>query len=369
MTNPSLIELPEIHRGSGALSFEEEEESDEEGDFDEQQRQAEQVASMVAASSLSSYSSFSSLLRRYGCWSLLLLVVIVSFAVALVGRAYLETVDDNNNDAPSPFSPTSPPSSQQPQQQKLFNNQQWKRSKVTLQDGPMFEVRRVLAHDAGAFLEGLTYAEGYLFESTGLEGQSSIRKLNAQTGDVIELYQLQDTSIFGEGLAYANNGKLYQITYKKKMGFIYNVNNISQPIDTFTFDSTTGEGWGLTFNPKSNELIMSDGSDVLHMVDVDTLQPTRTVKVVREGNLDASNINELEFFHGKVLANVWYRDYILVIDPDTGIVEKEYDFATIWPQEDRRQSGAGVLNGISVARHPAQLYITGKNWDRMYLLE
>jgi glutamine cyclotransferase len=249
-----------------------------------------------------------------------------------------------------------------------FHLEKWLNSTVTLEDGVMFETMRELKHDGAAFLEGLTFAQGFLFESTGLAGESSIRKLDPDTGDALESYDLLDKTIFGEGLAVAHD-KVYQLTYKKKMGFIYDIKNITQPTDTFAFESTTGEGWGLTFADDTNELIMSDGSDFLHMIDPDTLLPTRKVKVTRDGNKNADNINELEYFHGRVLANVWYQDIMLVINPTTGMVEKEYDFTNLWLLSERSKKGAGVLNGISVSNHPGYVYVTGKNWERMFLVE
>lgn len=280
-------------------------------------------------------------------------------------------------DADADASPASPKESPQSSTQApvLFQRRKWLNSKVTLEDGPMFTSIRELEHDGGAFLEGLTLASTkgdstrYLFESTGLHGQSSIRKLDPLTGRVMEKYDMEDSKLFGEGLTYANNGKLYQLTYKRKLGFIYDVNNISQPVDTFHFESTTGEGWGLTYAPDTKELIMSDGSHFLHMLDRDTLEPTRKVRVQRDGNKRADNLNELEYFHGRVLANVWFEDIILVIHPETGVVEKEYDFSSLWPESERRQRGAGVLNGISVSDHPGHIYVTGKNWERMFLVE
>jgi glutamine cyclotransferase len=250
----------------------------------------------------------------------------------------------------------------------VFDADKWIESNVTLEDGVMFQTIRELQHDRGAFLEGLTFAQGFLYESTGLEGESSIRKLDASTGDIVERFDLEDKSVFAEGLTMAN-GKLYQLTYKKKIGYIYDMNNISLPTGTFAFESTTGEGWGLTYSPETNELIMSDGSAYLHMINADTLQPTRNVQVTRRSGKRADNINELEYFHGYVLANVWFQDIILVINPSTGVVEKEYDLATLWPEAERSRKGAGVLNGISISADPSRLYVTGKNWERMFLIE
>ena len=283
-------------------------------------------------------------------------------------------VPNDHNPKPRPNHEATPQNATVPKktadndQTQLFDKDRWFNSTVTLEDGVKFRVLRELSHDAGSFLEGLTYGQGFLFESAGLFHKSSIRRLDPDTGDVIEMYDLDDRTLFAEGLAIVDE-KLFQLTYKRKLGFIYDAHNISKPIGNFTFESTTGEGWGLTYAPDTNELIMSDGSEYLHMIDPATLAPTRKVHVTRGEGRNARNINELEYFHGRVLANVWYHDIILVINPSTGVVEKEYDFSTLWLQSERSQKGAEVLNGISISSHPRQLYITGKNWERMFLVE
>lgn len=211
-----------------------------------------------------------------------------------------------------------------------FDREKWTNSTVTLADGPMFEIVRQLVHDPSAFLEGLTYEGGFLYESTGLNGKSTIRKLDAYTGEIIESYPL-DSKYFGEGLAIAH-GKAYQLTYQKKTGFIYNLTDLSKPLETFQFTSTTNEGWGFTYNQNQDEFVMSDGSDFLHFWDGQTLTEKRKVKVTRQNGKKSDQINELEFYHGRVLANIWYEDTICVINPATGIVEKEYGkpFIEVW---------------------------------------
>ena len=164
--------------------------------------------------------------------------------------------------------------------------------------------------------------DGVLFESTGLEGGSSIRTLNAATGEIIHSYPLEK-KYFGEGLTYVN-GKLYQLTYKRKTGFIFNATDLSKPPETFSYNTTTGEGWGLTYDPKKHELVVSDGSQYLHFWDANTLKQVRRVAVQRQNNQRTWNVNELEWWRGRVLANVWFLDIILVINPRTGVVEKEY---------------------------------------------
>jgi len=161
-----------------------------------------------------------------------------------------------------------------------------------------------------------------LWESTGLEGRSTLRQINKNTGEVLAIYQIAD-EYFGEGFTVAG-GYGYQLTYKAKTGFKYDMSDLDKPVHKFNFDSTTGEGWGLTYDPQKNELIMSDGSEYLHFWDPNTLVEKRKVKVVRQNGQKSDQINELEFWNGRILANVWYQDCIIVIHPETGKVEKEY---------------------------------------------
>lgn len=241
--------------------------------------------------------------------------------------------------------------------------QTWLDANVTLDDGIQYEIVSRLRHDKNAFTEGLCFADGRLFESVGLVGKSDLRELDPQTGDVINTYPRP--GVFAEGLTYAH-GNLIQLTYKSQKGYVYKLSDLSATPDEFGFDSTTHEGWGLTYDPQQDELIMSDGSAYLHFWDPQTMKEIRKVKVTRLNGDDATQINELEFWRGRVLANIWYMDIIIVIDPKTGRVEKEYDFSKLWEQSDRYNQGADVLNGISISENPDNLYITGKNWDRMF---
>jgi glutamine cyclotransferase len=162
-----------------------------------------------------------------------------------------------------------------------------------------------------------------LYESDGLNRDSTIRKLNSSTGVVIEQYPINNTQWFAEGLTIID-GKVYQLTYKAKKGYVYNVEDLSKPLNTFDYDTVTGEGWGLTYDHDNNEMVVSDGSEYLLFWDPDTFLEKRRVEVKRMNGANSKNINELEYFHGRVLANVWFEDIMLVINPETGIVEKEY---------------------------------------------
>jgi glutamine cyclotransferase len=198
----------------------------------------------------------------------------------------------------------------------------WLATPVTKGDGIKYEIVDQLVHDNNAFTEGLAYANGLLYESNGLNGESNIRTLDPATGEVVQSFPI-DAKYFGEGLTYAN-GKFIQLTYKSMTGFIYDATDLTKEPETFTYSSTTNEGWGLTFDAGKQELVESDGSEYLHFWDPQTFQELRKVKVVHQDGKAVRRINELEWWRGRVLANVWYEDVILVIDPATGVVEKEY---------------------------------------------
>jgi glutamine cyclotransferase len=171
------------------------------------------------------------------------------------------------------------------------------------------------------YRQGLTYADGTLWESNGLYGKSSVRILDPDTGKVLKSVQIP-REVFGEGMTYWD-GKLYQITWKAQRGFIYNSTTLDL-IREFTFQTTRNEGWGITWDPCGQEFVVTDGSANLHFWDKDTLTEKRKVPVKRIDGRDARNLNEIEWFRGKILANVWYEDVLLVIDPVTGAVDKEY---------------------------------------------
>eukprot|EP00934_Nitzschia_sp_Nitz4_P002645 Nitzschia sp. Nitz4//scaffold114_size70088//15314//16997//NITZ4_005971-RA/size70088-snap-gene-0.2-mRNA-1//1//CDS//3329533405//2635//frame0 len=244
--------------------------------------------------------------------------------------------------------------------------EEWLDANVTLEDGAMYEVLEQLEHDPTAFLQGLTYFNGTLWESDGQYGESTVRILNESTGEVIQKVNME-ASVFGEGMAY-KDGKLYQITWTSKRGFIYDAATLEMEQE-FLFYTTTGEGWGITYDPCQDQFVVTDGSNKLHFWDPETLEQTGTVPVYRQSGVAADKLNEIEWYRGKILANVWFEDVILVIDPESGVVEKEYDFRALYPKSERKGKGRGnVFNGISVSGDPSVLYVTGKLWDRMFKL-
>lgn len=254
---------------------------------------------------------------------------------------------------------------------------------VQLSDGQMYELVDIqnthqnpqdlkLYHDKSRFTQGLTYSKhsNTLFESFGLYGKSGLCQLDPITGNSTKCVTM-DSKYFAEGMqVYMDkDGKerLIQITWKEKTGFIYDAKTLEQ-LESFEFQTAKNEGWGICLDEENHEFIVSDGSEYLHFWDVDSLKEKRRVKVERMDGVPAYKMNELEFVHGKVLANVWYEDVILVIDPVTGACESEYDLSMLWPRVERRMARADVLNGISVSKDDGILYITGKNWDRMYTM-
>ncbi|KAL7468188.1 hypothetical protein ACHAXS_008407 [Conticribra weissflogii] len=314
-----------------------------------------------------------------------------------------------------------------------------------------YELLEVVPHDTSSFTQGLTYYNGHIYEGTGLEHQSHIFQHDpSDSMTTLRKIPLAPANFFGEGIAYyytwvkgdvegkgdmRKEHRLIQLTWKNKRGYIYSLddgdpnNDDSQSensshlkvIREFDYDTVTGEGWGITFLPHTNEFYISDGSHFLSVWDADTLDLKRKIpvkfkrKVMVDGELnsewlDVDHINELEFVDFetggdgttgrdydedgvclndgaacnddtpsphkesmRILANVWYQDLIISIHPETGEVERVYDFRDLYPIEQRQRDGADVLNGISLTgstnadgEEGVELWITGKWWPNMY---
>ncbi|HQK43327.1 MAG TPA: glutaminyl-peptide cyclotransferase [Anaerolineaceae bacterium] len=211
-------------------------------------------------------------------------------------------------------------------------------------------------HDPAAFTQGLLYADGLFYESAGLYGQSTLRKVDPETGAVL-LEKRLDAQYFAEGLALLE-GKLYQLTWKENTGFIYDPQDFRQ-LGTFSYPT---EGWGLTTDGSS--LILSDGSATLYFLDPQTLQTTRALQV----NLDGApldRLNELEYIRGEIYANIWYKDLIARIDPTSGEVVGVIDCGSLRDGEGAPGPN-DVLNGIAYDARGDRLYLTGKNWPWIY---
>jgi glutaminyl-peptide cyclotransferase len=217
-----------------------------------------------------------------------------------------------------------------------------------------YEVTARFPHDSSAYTQGLLYADGVLFESTGLNGRSDVRRVDLRSGRVLASRPLP-TDRFGEGLALFK-GRLYQLTWKAGVAYTYDAATLA-PRDSFNYP---GEGWGLATDGKS--LIMSDGSDSLRFLSPETLKVQRVVHV-RYNGAPLYELNELEYVDGELLANVYQSNWILRIDPATGEVRETIDFADLYPD---RPASAEVMNGIALAPDGKQLLLTGKFWPVMF---
>lgn len=213
-------------------------------------------------------------------------------------------------------------------------------------------------HDPQAFTQGLIFRDGFLYESTGLEGKSSLRKVRLETGEVVEQRSI-DSKYFAEGLADFGD-RLFQLTWRSGVGFVYSLADF-KPQRTFSYQ---GEGWGLASDAK--RLILSDGTATLRFIDPDSLRETGRLQVTEEGR-PISNLNELEVVKGQILANVWQSDQIVIIEPSDGRVAGRIDLTGLLPFEDR--PGTDVLNGIAWDRERDRLFVTGKWWPKLFEIQ
>jgi glutaminyl-peptide cyclotransferase len=220
-----------------------------------------------------------------------------------------------------------------------------------------YEVVHTYPHDATAFTEGLFYLNGFLYESTGLEGHSSIRKVRLETGKVLQQRDIP-AQYFGEGIV-AWHTHLISLTWKSHIGFVFDLSTF-KPQREFHYP---GEGWALTQDGK--QLIMSDGTPQLRFLDPQTLQETRRIQVTFEGK-PVQNVNELEWVKGEIYANVWQTDYILRIDPLSGKVVGIINLTGLLQRADIVSGQTDVLNGIAYDAKGDRLFVTGKNWPQLF---
>ena len=219
-----------------------------------------------------------------------------------------------------------------------------------------FRVINQYPHDPQAYTQGLIFHEGYLYESTGLRGYSTLRKVDLGSGEVVQMIEL-DNAFYAEGLTLWNE-TLVQLTWQEQIGFIYDLDDFTL-VDTFYYNT---EGWGLTHD--DSNLIMSDGTSTLFFLDPKTLKVVRTVEVSDHGS-PVTRINELEYVLGEVYANVWQTSTIARIDPSTGLVNGWIDLAGLLPV-DVDPGSVAVLNGIAYDPTQDRLFVTGKLWPYLF---
>jgi glutaminyl-peptide cyclotransferase len=212
-------------------------------------------------------------------------------------------------------------------------------------------------HDREAFTEGLFYLDGWLYESTGLEGRSDIRKVDLATGKVVERRALAP-AYFGEGIVEWKD-RLIQLTYQTQIGFVYDLATF-KPRSSFHYQ---GEGWGLTHD--GAHILMSDGTPIIRFLDPETLKETGRIAVTDQGQ-PVRDVNELEWVKGEILANIWQTNQIARIDPASGRVLGWIDLSGILPPADRSDDPDAVLNGIAYDAAHDRLFVTGKRWSKLF---
>ena len=222
-----------------------------------------------------------------------------------------------------------------------------------------YKVIKTFPHDPDAYTQGLIYVNGFLYEGTGQRGESNLRKVELESGKVLQSVNLEQKH-FGEGIALLND-KIYQLTWTSQVGFVYDFASFKQ-IRTFTYNT---QGWGLTTNGK--ELIMSDGSNIIRYMDPESFTETKHIEVFdNKGAVD--QLNELELINGDLYANVYQTDRIVIIDPETGVVKGDIDFKGLLKDSDRTNN-VDVLNGIAWDEGGKRLFVTGKLWPKLYQVE
>jgi glutaminyl-peptide cyclotransferase len=220
-----------------------------------------------------------------------------------------------------------------------------------------YEVLRIYPHDKAAFTQGLFYLNGFLYESTGLEGHSSVRKVRLEDGQVLQKVDLPP-ALFGEGITFWDN-RLLSLTWKDHFGFIFDLGSFTVK-QRYSYE---GEGWGLTRNDR--EVILSDGTADLRFLDPQSLLESHRVRVTANGK-PIDQLNELEWVKGEVFANIWQTDRIARINPVNGKVVGWIDLTGLLPAADRVPNYTDVLNGIAYDAATDRLFVTGKLWPKLF---
>jgi glutamine cyclotransferase len=224
---------------------------------------------------------------------------------------------------------------------------------------PVYEIKveHTYPHDSSAFTEGLFYLNGFLYESTGLEQHSTIRKVRIDTGEVLQKLDIP-AQYFGEGIVNWK-GHLISLTWKSHVGFVFDLTTFKLQRQ-FRYE---GEGWALTQDGK--QIIMSDGTSELRFLDPQTLKETKRIQVTFDGQ-PALNVNELEWVKGEIFANVWETNWIVRIDPDSGHIVGLINIAGLLSPSDNVKGPDSVPNGIAYDAKGDRLFVTGKNWPKLF---
>jgi len=227
-----------------------------------------------------------------------------------------------------------------------------------------YVVEKVYPHDTTSYTEGLQYVDGFLYESTGETGKSHLLKTNVATGKILQSIKL-DNQYFGEGIAVVGN-KIIQLTYREKVAFIYDKTTFKK-LSTINYN-WGAEGWGMTFD--GTTVYNDDSTNRIFKLNKDTFQPTGFIDVYDDKG-PIEKLNEMEYIDGKIYANIYTTDIIVVIDPKTGAVLQSIDLKNLYPVSTRPSTFGSdpennVLNGIAWDAKGKRLFITGKKWDKMF---
>jgi len=219
-----------------------------------------------------------------------------------------------------------------------------------------YQILQTYPHDREAFTQGLIYREGFLYEGTGLNGRSTLRKIRLETGEVVNQLALGQ-QYFGEGITDWGQ-RLLQLTWKSNVGFVYDLSTFSV-MRTFVYQ---GDGWGLTHD--ASTLILSDGTSRLRFLEPATFEEIGSLEV-RDGGTPVANLNELEYVRGQIYANVWGTDRVVMISPSTGQVTGWIDLTGLLSESDKTEP-VDVLNGIAYDAQQDRLFVTGKLWPKLF---
>jgi len=226
-----------------------------------------------------------------------------------------------------------------------------------------YEIVKTFKHDSKAFTQGLVFHNGFLYESTGQKGDSTVRKVEINSGRVLQKQDLSD-DYFAEGMTILND-RIYQVTWQENTAFVYDVNDFKLLKEL----KYQGEGWGLTDD--GTNLIMSDGTHVIRIVDPETFKTTRTLVVLDENGKPLLNLNELEYVKGEIWANVWHSEqigkpnHIARIDQNSGKLLGWINLQGISP-DDVERDNENTLNGIAYDETGDRIFVTGKKWRNLY---
>lgn len=221
-----------------------------------------------------------------------------------------------------------------------------------------YEIINTYPHDITSYTQGLEFYNDELYESTGQRKKSKLRKVNFETGEVLKNINLEN-QYFGEGLTILND-KVYQLTWQAKRGFVYDVNTLEK-LNTFNY-GTSKEGWGICNDGKT--LFKSDGTEKIYLLDPETFEEQSHIEVYTEKG-KIPNLNELEWINGKIFANIYQKNGVVIINPETGGVEGVIDFKPLIKLVTQHPD-LDVLNGIAYHPERETIFVTGKNWDKLF---